>query len=113
VPAEYRSLVQPSYPAARVSGGVHGLMARVLGGAGVLGAAYYQPMVLEGVGALTLLLVVGVVFPAVWSRHATRRRAAATVLRLLLTALVGHRVATAVTAATSATLEPDPRPNQP
>jgi hypothetical protein len=96
-----------------VSGGVHGLMARVLGGAGVLGAAYYQPMVLEGVGALTLLLVVGVVFPAVWSRHATRRRAAATVLRLLLTALVGHRVATAVTAATSATLEPDPRPNQP
>lgn len=99
------SLVQPSYPAGRVSGGepgsgVPGVVGRVVGGAGVIGAAYYQPMVLGCVGALALLLVVGVVFPAVWSRDATRRRAAVTVLRLLLTALVGDRVATAVTAAT-------------
>lgn len=77
---------------------VPGLVGRIVGGAGVVGAAYYQPMALGCVGALALLLVVGVVFPAVWSRDATRRRAAATVLRLLLTALVGDRVATAVTA---------------
>jgi hypothetical protein len=87
------------------------MVSRVVGGAGVFGVAVYQPMVVEGVGALALLLVVGVVFPAVWSRHATRRRAAATVLRLLLTALVGRRIATAVTDATAAALgRPDPRP---
>jgi hypothetical protein len=72
-------------------------MGRVVGGAGVVGAAYYQPMALGGVAALALLLIVGVVFPAVWSRNAARRRAAATVLRLLLTALVGPRIATAAT----------------
>lgn len=82
--------------------GVPRLVGRVVGGAGVVGAAYYQPVVLGGVGALALLLVVGVVLPAVWSRDAARRRAATTVLRLLLTALVGHRIATAVTPPTPA-----------
>jgi hypothetical protein len=80
--------------------GVPGLVGRIVGGAGVVGTAYYQPVIFECVGALTLLLVVGVVFPAVWSRDATRRRAAAAVLRLLLTALVGARIATAIAAAT-------------
>ena len=60
----------------RAKPGVPGLIGRVVGGAGVAGAAYYQPMVLGGVGVLVLLLVVGVVFPGVWSRNAERRDAA-------------------------------------
>jgi len=82
----------------RAKPGVHGLIGRVVGGAGLAGAAYYQPMVLWAVCALVLLLVVGVMFPAVWSRKAGRRRAAVAVLQLLLTALVGDRVARVVTA---------------
>ncbi|MDQ3054883.1 MAG: hypothetical protein M3R66_14015 [Actinomycetota bacterium] len=82
----------------RAKPGVPGLIGRVVGGAGVAGAAYYQPMVLGGVGVLVLLLVVGVVFPGVWSRNAERRDAAEAMLRLLLTALVGDRVAGVVTA---------------
>jgi hypothetical protein len=97
-------LVQPLYPAMHMSRGpspgVPGLVGRIVGGAGMVGTAYCQPVVLECVGALTLLLVVGVVFPAVWSRDTARRRAAAAVLRLLLTALVGARIATAIAAAT-------------
>ena len=100
----YPMLVQPPDPAGRVRGGTPGLVAGVVGRAGVFGVAFYQPMVVEGVGALALLVVVGVVFPAVWSRHATRRRAAAAVLRLLLTALVGRRIATAITDATAVAL---------
>lgn len=73
------------------------VVGRVASAAGVAGAAYYQPMVLVSVGALTLILVMGVVFPAVWSRTPERRRAAITVLRLLLTALVGSRIAGTIT----------------
>lgn len=79
----------------RPASGMPALVSRLIGGAGVIGAAYYQPMALGGIAALALLLILGVVFPAVWSRSAARRRAAAVVLRLLLIALAGPRIATA------------------
>jgi hypothetical protein len=37
--------------------GVSGLVSRIVGVVGMAGAAYYQPMVLEGVDALVLLIV--------------------------------------------------------
>lgn len=110
--AEYRSrapgtrsieghIQRPSYPAGHVTyrpaAVTLGLVSRLVGGAGVVGAVYYQPIALGGVATVILLLIGGVVFPAVWSRNSARRRAAATVLRLLLTALAGPWIATAAT----------------
>lgn len=65
-------------------------------------AAAYQPTFLIGVGllgvgligvgaAVLLLLLAGVVLPAVWSRNSTRRKAAAAVLGQLLAPITGRR----------------------
>lgn len=48
------------------------------------------PVVLAAAAGLALVVVVGVALPAVWSRHAYRRAAARSVLRLLMEAL-SHR----------------------
>jgi len=53
-------------------------------------------MTLAGIGALALLLSVGVVLPAVWSRDLRRQEAAVRVLHVLLTALCGARFAIAM-----------------
>ena len=75
--------------------GLSAVLGRVAGGAGVAGAAAYQPMMLLGIGVFALLLAVGVVLPAVWSRD-LKRQAAARVLHVLLVALCGDRFATAL-----------------
>lgn len=62
---------------------------RLAGWAGATGFAAFQPTALLYIGAVVLLIVVGVVLPAVWSRKQHRRRDAATVLHLLLTAVCG------------------------
>ncbi|MGH3620487.1 MAG: hypothetical protein ACRDQ5_01675 [Sciscionella sp.] len=46
--------------------------------------ANYQPVFLLGLAAILLLITIGVVLPAVWSRSPERRRAAARVLCQLL-----------------------------
>lgn len=72
------------------------MFGRVASGAAVVGASAYQPMILVGIGAVALLLAVGVVLPAVWSRDLNRQEAAVRVLHLLLTALCGARFAGAL-----------------
>jgi NADH:ubiquinone oxidoreductase subunit 6 (subunit J) len=54
---------------------------------GATAAAIYQPMVLLGAVGVALVLIVGVLFPAVWSKKKERRAAAAAVLHELLTAI--------------------------
>ena len=76
--------------------GLPAVVGRLAGGAGVAGVAAYQPMVLLGIGVFALLLAVGVVLPAVWSRDLKRQEAAARVLHVLLVALCGDRFATAL-----------------
>lgn len=80
------------------------VVGRVAGGAAVVGVSTYQPMILAGIGALALLLTVGVVLPAVWSQDLKRQEAAVSVLHLLLTALCGARFAAALKTS------PPPRP---
>jgi hypothetical protein len=63
--------------AARVASGI-------VGSGGATAVAAYQPMVLLGAVGIVLVLIVGVVLPAVWSRSKERRAAAARVLRELL-----------------------------
>ncbi|MGB8994641.1 MAG: hypothetical protein WCC65_04950 [Pseudonocardiaceae bacterium] len=79
-------------------GGRRRTAGRLAGWAGMTGFAVCQPTVLLYLGAVVLVLVVGVVLPAVWSRKPTRRQAAATVLRLLLTWAGGPWFADAVSA---------------
>ena len=59
--------------------------------AALAGAAFYHPLMLAGAGGLIVLLFVGVVWPAVWSRDRQRRKAAASVLRELLDAFFPGR----------------------
>ncbi len=68
------------------------VVGRLAGGAGVVGAAVYQPLLLAGLGVLVLVLMIGVVLPAVWSRKPARRQAAAGVLRLLFASRVADQV---------------------
>lgn len=68
------------------------VVGRLAGGVGVVGAAVYQPLVLAGLGVLVLVLMIGVVLPAVWSRKPARRQAAANVLRLLFASRVADQV---------------------
>ena len=46
-----------------------------------------------GVAALVLLIYIGIALPAVWSAKAARRKAAAAVLRLLLTSTPAENTA--------------------
>ncbi|HEX2296972.1 MAG TPA: hypothetical protein VHH34_00390 [Pseudonocardiaceae bacterium] len=55
------------------------------------GAAFYHPLLLGGIAGVIVLLVVGVVWPAVWSRDRQRRKAAVNVLRELLDAFFPAR----------------------
>lgn len=59
-------------------------LARGLAGTGTVAVVAYQPLVLLAVGAVLVLIVIGVMLPAVWSRKKIRREAAHAVLRLLL-----------------------------
>lgn len=61
-----------------------GALARGMVGTGTVAVVAYQPLVLLAVGAVLVLIVVGVILPAVWSRKRIRREAAHAVLRLLL-----------------------------
>ncbi|MGH3844160.1 MAG: hypothetical protein ACRDS0_22330 [Pseudonocardiaceae bacterium] len=70
----------------------------------------FAPTVLLGISALVLLIVVGVVLPAVWSRDHGRRQAAATMLHLLLTAVCGAWFADVVFAAPLANDDRHARP---
>ena len=54
---------------------------------GATAAVIYQPMVLLGAVVVVLVLIVGVVLPAVWSRKKERRAAATRVLREMLTVI--------------------------
>ncbi|MGB7796422.1 MAG: hypothetical protein WA731_16325 [Pseudonocardiaceae bacterium] len=83
-------------------GGRRRVAGRLVGWAGVTGFATFQPTVLLYIGAVVLLIVVGVVLPAVWSRKPARRRAAATVLHLLLTGACGTWFADVVSASAPA-----------
>jgi hypothetical protein len=44
----------------------------------------HSPLAMYALGVVTLILLSGVVMPAVWSRKPARRKAATTVLQLLL-----------------------------
>jgi hypothetical protein len=57
---------------------------RTLVAGGVIAVSGMQLFVLAGVGLLLLVLALGVVLPAVWSRSEPRRDAALGVLRQLL-----------------------------
>lgn len=61
-----------------------GVLGRYLIGTSAVAATAYQPLVLIGPGAVLILIVVGVMLPAVWSRKKDRREAARAVLRLLM-----------------------------
>lgn len=59
--------------------------------AALTGAAFYHPLVLAGAGGVIVLLFLGVVCPAVWSRDRQRRKDAAKILRELLDAFFPGR----------------------
>jgi hypothetical protein len=58
----------------------------IVASGGATAIAVYQPVVLLGAAGVVLVLIAGVVLPAVWSRRKERRAAAARVLHELLTA---------------------------
>lgn len=88
-----------------LSVGARWVAGRIVGWAGVSGFAAFAPTALLYIGAMVLLLVLGVVLPAVWARDRDRRQAAAMVLRLLLTALCGARFTDVLLAAPPATAD--------
>lgn len=53
-------------------------------GTGTVAVVAYEPLLLLAAGAVLVLIVGGVMLPAVWSRKKNRREAAQAVLRLLL-----------------------------
>ncbi len=69
------------------NGGVAIKVAAKMVAGGATAAAIYQPMVLLAAVGVTLVLIVGVLLPAVWSKKKDRRAAAAAVLHELLTAI--------------------------
>jgi len=62
-----------------------------IGGATVLIAANSQPIFFLAACAMLLLIIIGILMPAVWSSRRDRRQDARSVLRLLLHHLVRSR----------------------
>lgn len=89
-PREVRE--SPTPPAAVTMTPLLVLASRAAPSAALAGAALYQPLMLAGVsGLVVVLLFLGVVWPAVWSRDRQRRKAAASVLHQLLDAFFPGR----------------------
>lgn len=88
-PREVRE--SPTPPAAVAMPPLLVLASRAAPSAALAGAALYQPLMLAGVSGLVVLLFLGVVWPAVWSRDRQRRKAAASVLHQLLSAFFPGR----------------------
>lgn len=88
-------------------------MGRVAVGVTAAATATHQPiLLLVAPGALLLMLIAGVVLPAVWSTKPTRRQAAAAVLDQLLTTITRRASNTAVDYGRAQSVKPTLLPKQ-